>query len=82
MQVRLKKCTKDENKKWKMILGCGIHGIFGTHYSGGGILIYESDNLYSWEYKGVMFKKSLSEGGFYFETPNYCNLLSGVRKKI
>lgn len=65
---------QDENKKWKMILGCGIHGFFGTHYSGGGILIYESDNLYSWEYKGVMFKKSLSEGGFYFETPNYCNL--------
>ncbi len=64
----------DKDKKWKMILGCGIHGIIGTHYSGGGVLIYESSNLYSWEYKGVMFKRSLAEGGFYFETPNYSNI--------
>ena len=65
---------RDKDNKWKMILGCGIHGIIGTHYSGGGILIYESTNLYSWEYKGVMFKRSLAEGGFYFETPNFANL--------
>ena len=64
----------DKDGKWKMILGCGIHGSFGTHYAGGGVLIYESDNLYSWHYKGVMFKKNLAEGGFYFETPNYCDL--------
>ena len=64
----------DKDKKWKMILGCGVHGVVGTHYSGGGILIYESKNLYSWEYKGVMFKRSLAEGGFYFETPNYSDL--------
>jgi len=64
----------DKDKKWKMILGCGIHGSFGTHYSGGGILIYESENLYSWQYKGIMFKRSIADGGFYFETPNFANL--------
>ena len=64
----------DKDNKWKMILGCGIHGSFGTHYAGGGVLIYESDNLYSWKYKGIMFKKSIAEGGFYFETPNYSDL--------
>jgi len=64
----------DKDGKWKMILGCGIHGSFGTHYAGGGVLIYESDNLYSWHYRGLMFKKSIAEGGFYFETPNYSDL--------
>lgn len=64
----------DKDCKWKMILGCGIHGSFGTHYAGGGVLIYESDNLYSWHYRGLMFKKSIAEGGFYFETPNYSDL--------
>jgi beta-fructofuranosidase len=64
----------DKDNKWKMILGCGIHGSFGTHYAGGGVLIYESDNLYAWQYKGIMFKRSIAEGGFYFETPNFSNL--------
>lgn len=53
-----------QNGKWQMVVGSGKH-------KKGCALLYESDDLEHWSYRGVM-AKSDGKQGVMWECPNYC----------
>lgn len=56
-----------QGKTWKMVIGAGTLG--GAEH----VLLYESDDLYHWDYVDILFS-SENENDYIFECPNFFKL--------
>lgn len=56
-----------ENKFWYMVVGSGIKS------RGGVVFLYRSEDLYHWDYLGILFETG-SEYGYMWECPNFFKL--------
>jgi beta-fructofuranosidase len=62
-------CVWREDGAWWMVLGSGFRDV------GGAILLYRSDDLHRWEYRGPLFEGRTDRGeGHNWECPNYLRL--------
>lgn len=57
-----------EGDRWRMVLGCGLVGV------GGAVLLYDSSDLRTWRYLGVLHSGRFAASGAVWECPNFFEL--------